>query len=84
MSISMGKVEIIAYLIIMYISRIAEGMRKARSNLQRDNAVETQITETRRDMGMCATLEYSGSIRGSRIRIALRNNAGFSGTFHEE
>lgn len=35
-------------------------MNKARSNLYGNDAGDTQVTDTRRDMSICETLDYSG------------------------
>lgn len=56
---------------IMYITGFAGGMDKERSNLQGDNAKATLLTEIKIDVGICATLDYTGC----KIRIwkAIRN-----------
>lgn len=44
-------------IIILYITRFARGTRKAGSDLYRDDVVNMQIAEIRRDKGMSATLD---------------------------
>lgn len=58
------RVVVIASIIIlmaMHISQSPRSTREARSNLHKGGSVELRITEIRRDMGVCANLNYSGS-----------------------
>lgn len=54
---------------IAYISQLARGARKGRSNLCRDDAEETRMTEIEKDNGMSVVLDYSGNILEFAIKF---------------